>query len=48
MDNARWGGGLEKGDLEHTTSQEFSEDLWKTEWEVSIAVLEDMEKESRK
>ncbi|KAG5250440.1 pentatricopeptide repeat-containing protein [Salix suchowensis] len=50
--NIQMGRGLEKGDLEHmlspvvaTVSQEFSEDLWKTEWEVSNAVLEDMEKE---
>ncbi|KAB5568233.1 hypothetical protein DKX38_002026 [Salix brachista] len=39
--NIQMGRGLEKGDLEHmlspvvaTVSQEFSEDLWKTEWEM--------------
>ncbi|CAK7346354.1 unnamed protein product [Dovyalis caffra] len=46
---------MEKGGLEHmfsaavaTASQDFSEDLWKTVWEVSNAVLEDMEKERKK
>ncbi|KAI4334863.1 hypothetical protein L6164_013571 [Bauhinia variegata] len=46
---------LEKGGLEHmldgsavSASEDFSEDLWKTVWEVSNIVLEDMSKERRK
>lgn len=46
---------LEKGGLEHmldeaaaTPSQDFSEDLWKTVWDVSNMVLEDMEKATKK
>lgn len=46
---------MEKGGLEHmlgsaasTPSQDFSEDLWKTVWEVSNAVLGDMEKAGKK
>ncbi|GMH16212.1 hypothetical protein Nepgr_018053 [Nepenthes gracilis] len=46
---------MEKGSLEHkiseasaSPSQDFSEDLWKTVWEVSKTVCEDMEKETRK
>ncbi|CAK9176376.1 unnamed protein product [Ilex paraguariensis] len=46
---------MEKGGLEQmlsaaaaTPSQDFSEDLWKTVWEVSNVVLEDMEKARKK
>ncbi|KAF2324586.1 hypothetical protein GH714_015477 [Hevea brasiliensis] len=46
---------LEKGSLERMLgatvaipSEDFSEDLWKTVWEVSNSVLEDMEKERKK
>ncbi|XP_044511669.1 pentatricopeptide repeat-containing protein At5g39710 [Mangifera indica] len=46
---------MEKGGLQHmlgsagaTPSQDFSEDLWKTVWEVSNSVLEDMEKARKK
>ncbi|XP_030446832.2 pentatricopeptide repeat-containing protein At2g32630 isoform X2 [Syzygium oleosum] len=46
---------MEKGGLQSKTSgdatlpsQDFSEDLWKTVWEVSNKVLEDMEKERKK
>ncbi|CAI9755875.1 unnamed protein product [Fraxinus pennsylvanica] len=46
---------MEKGSLEQmveaassTPSQDFSEDLWRTVWEVSHVVLEDMEKERKK
>lgn len=46
---------MEKGGLEEmlgaamaTSSQDFSEDLWKTVWEVSNRVLDDMKKEKRK
>ncbi|KAK3231635.1 hypothetical protein Dsin_003516 [Dipteronia sinensis] len=43
-------GGLEQmlGSAESTPSQDFSEDLWKTVWEVSNSVLEDMEKARKK
>ncbi|KAI3946595.1 hypothetical protein MKX01_014453 [Papaver californicum] len=33
---------------ESNTSQDFSADLWKTVWEVSNSVLEDMQKEKKK
>ncbi|KAG6624925.1 uncharacterized protein LOC122299276 [Carya illinoinensis] len=46
---------MEKGDLEQmlgaaaaTPSQDFSDDLWKTVWEVSNMVLNDMKKEKKK
>ncbi|KAF7829661.1 protein NUCLEAR FUSION DEFECTIVE 5, mitochondrial [Senna tora] len=45
---------LEKGGLEQvlnpavSPSQDFSEDLWKTVWEVSNMVLDDINKERRK
>ncbi|KAL2538322.1 Protein NUCLEAR FUSION DEFECTIVE 5 [Forsythia ovata] len=46
---------MEKGSLEQmveaassTPSLDFSEDLWRTVWEVSHVVLEDMEKERKK
>ncbi|KAF5747123.1 hypothetical protein HS088_TW06G01304 [Tripterygium wilfordii] len=46
---------MEKGSLEHMLgaaealpSQDFSQDLWVTVWEVSNSVLEDMEKERKK
>ncbi|KAL9172636.1 hypothetical protein ABFS82_03G060400 [Erythranthe guttata] len=47
---------MEKGGLEQMTgpaaskmpSQDFSEDLWRTVWEVSNVVLQDMEKEKKK
>lgn len=46
---------MEKGALEHmlgavvaTPSQDFSEDLWKTVWDVSNMVLDDMRKEKKK
>lgn len=46
---------MEKGDLERmiesgsaSPSQDFSEDLWRTVWEVSNSVLEDMEKVRKK
>lgn len=46
---------MEKGGLEQmldaavaTPSQDFSEDLWKTVWEVSNRVLDDMKKEMQK
>ncbi|XP_048130058.1 pentatricopeptide repeat-containing protein At4g11690 isoform X2 [Rhodamnia argentea] len=46
---------MEKGGLQSKLSgdaslpsQDFSEDLWKTVWEVSNKVLEDMEKERKK
>lgn len=47
---------MEKGGLQHiggggavsTPSEEFSEDLWKTVWDVSYSVLDDMEKERKK
>ncbi|KAI9200239.1 hypothetical protein LWI28_004708 [Acer negundo] len=43
-------GGLEQmlGSAESKPSQDFSEDLWKTVWEVSNSVLEDMEKARKK
>ncbi|KAL5778021.1 hypothetical protein ACOSP7_010947 [Xanthoceras sorbifolium] len=37
-----------RGSAESTPSQDFSEDLWKTVWEVSNSVLEDMEKARKK
>ncbi|KAK6115333.1 hypothetical protein DH2020_007602 [Rehmannia glutinosa] len=46
---------MEKGGLEQMTgtassmpSQDFSEDLWRTVWDVSNVVLQDMEKEKKK
>lgn len=46
---------MEKGGLEQmlgaaaaTPSQDFSEDLWRTVWEVSNVVLEDMQKAQKK
>ncbi|KAL6995695.1 hypothetical protein U1Q18_005829 [Sarracenia purpurea var. burkii] len=46
---------MEKGGLEQmlgaaatTPSQDFSEDLWKTVWEVSIEVLDDMQKAKKR
>ncbi|PIN13079.1 hypothetical protein CDL12_14305 [Handroanthus impetiginosus] len=46
---------MEKGGLEQITGaaastppQDFSEDLWRTVWEVSNVVLQDMEKEKKK
>lgn len=45
---------MEKGGLQQRTgagasmSQDFSEDLWRTVWEVSNVVLQDMEKEKKK
>lgn len=46
---------MEKGGLEQMTgpvasmpSDDFSEDLWKTVWDVSNVVLQDMEKEKKK
>ncbi|XP_031261244.1 protein NUCLEAR FUSION DEFECTIVE 5, mitochondrial [Pistacia vera] len=46
---------MEKGGLQHmrgsavgTPSQDFSQDLWKTVWEVSNSVLDDMEKARKK
>ncbi|KAI3464940.1 hypothetical protein Pfo_021603 [Paulownia fortunei] len=43
-------GGLEQmtGAAESTPSQDFSEDLWRTVWDVSNVVLQDMEKEKKK
>lgn len=43
-------GGLEQmlGEAAATPSQDFSADLWKTVWEVSNMVLEDMKKERKK
>ncbi|XP_059454537.1 pentatricopeptide repeat-containing protein At2g32630 isoform X1 [Corylus avellana] len=43
-------GGLEQmlGAAVATPSQDFSEDLWKTVWEVSNKVLDDMKKEKQK
>ncbi|XP_073139962.1 uncharacterized protein [Henckelia pumila] len=43
-------GGLEQmiGVAESTPSPDFSEDLWRTVWEVSNAVLQDMVKEKKK
>ncbi|CAN4119985.1 unnamed protein product [Withania somnifera] len=37
-----------EGFLSNDVSKDFSEDLWKTVWEVSCLVLEDMEKAKRK
>ncbi|XP_059305898.1 pentatricopeptide repeat-containing protein At2g32630-like [Lycium ferocissimum] len=39
---------LEKGGFDQIVGGDFSEDLWKTVWEVSNVVLEDMEKAKRK
>ncbi|CAI0436129.1 unnamed protein product [Linum tenue] len=44
---------MEKGNLDQMlgsdiSSEEFSEDLWRTVWEVSNSVVEDMEKERKK
>lgn len=43
-------GGIEQmfGEMQAAPSQEFSEDLWRTVWEVSNMVLEDMVKEAKK
>ncbi|XVE69863.1 hypothetical protein DITRI_Ditri10aG0025800 [Diplodiscus trichospermus] len=43
-------GGIEQrlGSTEAMPSQDFSEDLWRTVWEVSNMVLEDMEKARKK
>ncbi|KAK4384572.1 protein NUCLEAR FUSION defective, mitochondrial, partial [Sesamum angolense] len=43
-------GGLEQmtGSAASTPSEDFSEDLWRTVWEVSNVVLQDMEKEKKK
>lgn len=43
-------GGIERmlGSVEASPSQDFSDDLWKTVWEVSNSVLEDMEKLRKK
>ncbi|GFS41501.1 pentatricopeptide (PPR) repeat-containing protein [Actinidia rufa] len=43
-------GGLEQmlGSVEATPSHDFSEDLWKTVWEVSNEVLDDMRKARKK
>ncbi|KAH6770302.1 hypothetical protein C2S52_015105 [Perilla frutescens var. hirtella] len=46
---------MEKGGLQHMTgpgasmpSQDFSEDLWRTVWDISNIVQQDMEKEKKK
>ncbi|KAL2249744.1 pentatricopeptide repeat-containing protein At5g39710 [Sesamum indicum] len=43
-------GGLEQmtGSAASTPSEDFSEDLWRTVWDVSNVVLQDMEKEKKK
>ncbi|KAM5573221.1 pentatricopeptide repeat-containing protein [Rosa sericea] len=43
-------GGFEQmlGERQGAASQDFSEDLWRTVWEVSNMVLDDMRKEARK
>lgn len=43
-------GGIEQmfGEMQSAPSQDFSEDLWRTVWEVSNMVLEDMVKEAKK
>ncbi|XP_062097198.1 uncharacterized protein LOC133803244 [Humulus lupulus] len=43
-------GGVEQmlGSSESTPSQDFSEDLWRTVWEVSNMVLDDMKKATKK
>ncbi|KAL3640886.1 hypothetical protein CASFOL_015854 [Castilleja foliolosa] len=43
-------GGIEQMTMPHASmpSQDFSEDLWRTVWDVSNLVLQDMEKEKKK